>query len=85
MAQGPVLEMLLLPHFRQLLEPDPALHPAIKLERCAAITQVQANFLRSSLSTILPGLLNDPVVALPALPDKVALSGREQELRLDAT
>ena len=40
-AQGPVLEMLLLPHFRQLLEPDVALHPPIKLERCAAIPQVR--------------------------------------------
>lgn len=39
---GAVLEMLLLPHFRQLLEPDPALHPPIKLERCAAIAPVQA-------------------------------------------
>ncbi|KAK9840796.1 hypothetical protein WJX81_005265 [Elliptochloris bilobata] len=38
-AQGPVLEMLLLPHFRQLLEPDPTLHPPIRLEKCTAIAQ----------------------------------------------
>ncbi len=48
-AQGPVLEMLLLPHFRQLLELDPALHPPLKLEKCAAISQarIHALLLRS--------------------------------------
>ena len=56
-AQGPVLEMLLLPHFRQLLQPDPALHPPIRLARCAALTQVQACFPRVSPSTVLQALL----------------------------
>ncbi len=44
-AQGPVLEMLLLPHFRQLLELDPALHPPLKLEKCAAISQARTHAL----------------------------------------
>ena len=68
-AQGPVLEMLLLPHFRQLLEPDPALHPPVKLERCAAITQVQAiSLLLMCVVEHSPAgsASDDPHVALPA-------------------
>ena len=56
-AQGPVLEMLLLPRFRPLLAPDPALHPPIRLARCAALAQVQASFPRVSPSTVLQALL----------------------------